>query len=106
MAEIECPYCGAEDDDCISDLWEIEGDDNEHECGSCEKTIIINAEVTVNYTANKVDCDDDSHIYGDWGRYDYLGSNKSLWFRYCDNCDHREIVETAYQSDLPQDADK
>lgn len=102
MTEIKCPYCGAEDNDCVSDLWEVEGEDNELECGACEKQIIVNAEVSVTYEAKRMDCVDDQHEYeNEWKRYDYEDQNHSLWSRDCKNCDDSEIVETAYKADLP-----
>ncbi|ESK41042.1 hypothetical protein P256_00027 [Acinetobacter nectaris CIP 110549] len=108
MTDIECPYCGAKDDDCVSDLWEIEGEDNELECGACKKQIIVNAEVSVTYDARRMDCAENSHEYGDWKRYDYDYAYEhekySLWARDCKYCDDSEIIKTAYKADLPSSA--
>jgi len=79
MCEIECPYCGAEDDDCVSDLWEYEGVENEAECASCEKPLIINAEVTVNYEIKRPECEDDKHSYGEWYRMDISQDTLERW---------------------------
>lgn len=79
MSEIKCPYCGAEDDDCVSDLWEYEGYDNESECASCEKPLIINAEVTVSYEAKRPECEDDNHSYGEWVRMDISQDTLEQW---------------------------
>ena len=99
--EIKCPYCGAEDDNCHSDLWEIEGDDNEIECSSCEKTIIVSAEVSVSYDAKRADCANDEHEYKEWNKYDYDKENFTIWFRDCLNCEHSDTHKVGYKEGLP-----
>lgn len=79
MVDIACPYCGAEDDNCVSDLWEYEGDENDAECYSCGKEIIINASVSVTYTAKRVKCHDDNHEYDQWYRVDIGQDTLDRW---------------------------
>lgn len=98
--KIKCPYCGAEDDDCVSDLWEIEGECNERECGSCEKTIVVNAEVSVSYIAKRSECLNDHHTYGDWYRFDY-DEGFSIWSRDCEHCDESNLERVGYREGLP-----
>lgn len=74
MTDIKCPYCGAEDNDCISDFWEIEEEVKELECGSCQKQIIVNYKVSVIYEVKRKDCK---------------------------HCDDSGIMKTAYKADLP-----
>lgn len=127
MTDIKCPYCGAEDDACVSDLWEVEGDDNELECGSCEKQIIVNAQVSVTYDAKRTDCEDDSHVYSEWmettidqqtlnrwardpimSKYGNYNDEKPYKYfsRCCENCDdtdfsiHYEIGSTLEQNQI------
>lgn len=124
MTDIKCPYCGAEDDACISDIWEIEGDDNELECGSCEKEIIVNAQVTINYEVKRSDCKDDSHVYIEWvgsiidqetlnrwardpilSKYRDCNEKPYLYFtRCCENCDDTDYsINYEIGSKLEQD---
>lgn len=102
MTDITCPYCGAEDDDCVSDLWEYEGDENEVECRSCEKEFSFSVQVTYSYETKRKECEDGNHEPMEWGRYDYGDKGYSLWSRDCKHCDEYQIEKTEYQADLPE----
>ena len=53
MEDLECPYCGAEQDmSCAYDLEGIQ----QMECGECGKNFVFLTEITFSYTASKADC--------------------------------------------------
>lgn len=102
MSDIECPYCGATDDDCVSDLWEYEGDDNEVECASCEKEFSFSVEVSYSYEVKRKSCGHGNHDASAWTRFDYERNGYSLWSRDCANCDDYQIEKVEYLGDLPK----
>ena len=55
MKDIECPYCGFEQDICNDNKYE---QDQQHqaECSKCEKTFVFETEISYSYTAYKADC--------------------------------------------------
>ena len=120
IMSLECPFCGAEDEDCVSDVWEYDaGEDYEVECGSCEKEFILSGEATIDWSASKPDCDG-NHEFGDAKRYDCdkkhhediarIMNRKpeteyySFWARDCANCDASKISEhLPLYADKPED---
>lgn len=57
MSEIECPYCGQEQDINHDDGFGYEeGVNHQMECCNCGKTFIFQSEITYYYQAYKADC--------------------------------------------------
>ena len=55
--DIECPYCGAEQEINHDDGYGYEEDTAfEQECGSCEKTFAFTASIIFMHEAKKADC--------------------------------------------------
>lgn len=48
--KVTCPYCGYTDEDS----WELEEDDDEHECGRCGAIMSFQRVVTVEYNSYPV----------------------------------------------------
>lgn len=117
---LECPLCGAEDEDCVLDVWEYNaGEDHEVECGKCEKTFVLYGEATIDWSTSKPECDGD-HEFGEPKRCNYDKDhhewvaklmNKTadteyftLWLKDCINCDESEISDRLpLYSDKPED---
>lgn len=51
--KITCPYCGCQD----SDSWEAGDEDENYQCGSCEKNFSMTREIDVSYTTYKKEDD-------------------------------------------------
>jgi len=57
MSDIECPYCGSEQEINHDDGFGYEEDVvHEQECNSCEKTFVFTTSIHFYYTASKADC--------------------------------------------------
>lgn len=57
MSDIECPYCGAEQNICNDDGHGLEeGVPHEEQCGECEKYFVFNTHISISYSAYKADC--------------------------------------------------
>lgn len=57
MNDIECPYCGHEQDVCHDDGFGYEEDRlHEMECHQCEKTFTFTTYISFSYTPYKADC--------------------------------------------------
>lgn len=57
MSDVECPYCGAENEICNDDGHGCEeGKTYEEQCGECEKYFIFSPSYSVYYHADKADC--------------------------------------------------
>jgi hypothetical protein len=57
MADMECPYCSAEQDVCHDDgAGYDEGRRHEHTCSSCDKTFVFSTFISFDYTPHKADC--------------------------------------------------
>ena len=55
--DIECPYCGHEQDICHDDGFGYEEDvKHEMECGNCEKSFVFLTSIIFYYEAEKADC--------------------------------------------------
>ena len=63
--DIECPYCGHEQDINHDDGYGYEQDTtHQQECGSCEKTFIYTTSIVFYYDVDKADClNDGEHEY-------------------------------------------
>jgi hypothetical protein len=57
MKDIECPYCGHEQDVCHDDGFGFEEDvAHEVECHECEKSYVFHTSIMYDYSASKADC--------------------------------------------------
>jgi len=55
--DMECPYCGAEQEVCHDDgQGYAEGERHEHTCSKCEKTFVFETHISFDYTPSKADC--------------------------------------------------
>lgn len=66
----ECPYC---EEEISADDLELYGDDDatETECGSCGKSVMVTASISVDYSA---ECLADAHDWEPWDsdpRYEF-----------------------------------
>lgn len=57
MEDLECPYCGHEQDVCHDDGFGFEEDvAHEVECHECEKNYVFHTSISYSYSASKADC--------------------------------------------------
>ena len=57
MSDIECPYCGHEQEVCHDDgQGYSEGQLHEMDCYECEKTFTFSTSISYHYEPNKADC--------------------------------------------------
>ena len=56
-SDVECPYCGAEQDICHDDGYGYAEDEaHEQECNDCEKTFSFTTSISFSYVATKAEC--------------------------------------------------
>lgn len=99
MADMECPYCGADQTVCHDDGAGYSEDEfHEHTCRKCDKTFTFTTCISFSYTPHKADCLNDAE-------HD-LKFCKSFPEQYssmrCKHCDYSrsatvEEIETAKQ---------
>jgi len=87
--DLECPYCGNEQDVCHDDGFGYE-EDKRHEdyCDSCGKHFVFNTSISFYYEAYKADClNGEPHnlIRKEHDCVDYI-----LKSAECEDCDYRE----------------
>ncbi len=65
MKDIECPYCGHEQDINHDDGYGYqEGIKHQIQCHECEKTYVFETHISFHYEAEKADClNDDKHDF-------------------------------------------
>lgn len=57
MADLECPYCEAEQEVCHDDGFGYEEDQrHEMECSKCEKKFVFTTSISYYYEPEKADC--------------------------------------------------
>lgn len=57
MSDMQCPYCGADQEVCHDDGHGYYEDvRHEHTCSECEKTFVFTTMISFNYTPTKADC--------------------------------------------------
>lgn len=57
MSDIECPYCGHDQEVCHDDGANYdENKTHKMECCECEKTFVFNTYISFNYSSEKADC--------------------------------------------------
>lgn len=63
--DLECPYCGADQEVCHDDGQNYDQDVNhEMECSKCGKRFVFRTSITFSYDAEKADClNDGKHVY-------------------------------------------
>ncbi len=95
--DMQCPYCGADDDVCHDDgAGYAEDEAHQHWCGHCEKTYVFQTSIDFSYEPSKADClntDDDLH---DWKHID------DPWYpqkKICRVCEESSNGERASDED-------
>lgn len=57
MTDVECPYCGKEQEICHDDGYGLEEDGQyEQQCGDCKKVFSYTTSILILHTATKADC--------------------------------------------------
>ena len=57
MSDMECPYCGADQEVCHDDGHGYAEDvRHEHTCSNCEKTFVFTTYISFDYEPHKADC--------------------------------------------------
>ena len=57
MSDMQCPYCGADQEVCHDDGHGYSEDvKHEHTCSACEKSFVFNTFISFFYEASKADC--------------------------------------------------
>jgi hypothetical protein len=57
MKDIECPYCGHEQDICNDDGHGYSEDEyHQEQCENCEKNFVFTTYISFDYTPQKADC--------------------------------------------------
>lgn len=57
MSDMQCPYCGADQEVCHDDGHGYAEDvRHEHTCSECEKTFVFTTMIVLYYTPHKADC--------------------------------------------------
>ena len=92
MNDLECPYCGAENDVCHDDGEGYEEDKtHEMECCQCGKNFVFHTSISFHYHPSKADCLNGSpHRFTEWRHLwtDKNGDEKQI--RCCRDCLHEE----------------
>ena len=89
MSDLECPYCGAENEICHDDGFGYEEDKrHEMQCHECDKNFVFATSISFNYYPSRADCLN--------GEPHQLAPTKTYPRRYtsmaCLNCDHEEAL--------------
>ena len=88
MSDIECPYCGHDQEVCHDDgQGYAEDQTHEMECHECDKTFVFHTSILFLYEPSKADC-----LNG--GEHTYK-STHTCPIKYtkmaCSQCDHRRL---------------
>jgi len=98
MSEIECPYCGHEQEVCHDDGENYEeGKANEMECYECEKYFVFYTTFSVDYESKKAEClNGEGHTYKPTHTHPRERSRMR-----CDQCDkERQPTEKEWEEIL------
>ena len=84
MRDIECPYCGHEQEVCHDDgQGYAEDETHEMECYQCEKSFVFTTGIILVYSPSKADCmNGGEHTYKPTNTYP-----KEYTKMYCTQCD-------------------
>lgn len=93
MSDIECPYCGHEQDVCQDDGHACEDSRlYEEECRSCEKLFALTPSISFDFYVKKCDCMNGGPHKWVVNKYIYEGKMK---YRRCEDCGESEyFLET------------
>lgn len=85
MSDIECPYCGDEQEINHDDGYGYAEDEvHEQECSNCEKTFVFTTSIHFYYSATKADC-----LNGGEHKYKKTMTVPRRYTRMrCSDCDH------------------
>tara|TARA_R110002020_G_scaffold472424_1_gene700418 strand:+ start:13673 stop:13963 length:291 start_codon:yes stop_codon:yes gene_type:complete len=89
--DIQCPYCGKEQDVCHDDGAGYEEDKaHEMECCGCEKTFTFQTHISYDYYPSKADCMNGApHDFGGWS-FVFSLNDKNFEDRHCKDCEKTE----------------
>lgn len=89
MSDVECPYCGEEQEINHDDGYGYEeGRTYEQECADCEKNFAFTTSISFYYDASKADClNGAEHNYAP-----VCSTARDIWpdWKRCKDCDHEE----------------
>lgn len=87
MSDMECPYCGADQDVCHDDGFGYdESVKHEYQCSSCDKYFIFMTSISFHYEAEKADCLNGA----DHEMVEVCSSARNIWpdWKRCKHCEH------------------
>jgi hypothetical protein len=91
MSEIECPYCG-EDNEHDTEQFEP-SEPHKQECHHCEKTFVFTIEYYPSFTSRKADCLNGSeHNWRDELEHDTYMRQYFAMRRSCRDCEKLEYI--------------
>jgi hypothetical protein len=89
MSDVECPYCGEEQEVNHDDGYGYEeGRTYEQKCGDCEKNFAFTTSISFYYATSKADC-----LNGAEHNYQPVCSTaRDIWpdWKRCKDCDYEE----------------
>jgi DNA-directed RNA polymerase subunit RPC12/RpoP len=95
---VVCPHCGHEMEPSDVDAYIGEDEEEELECGNCDKKFLLSAHCSYTFTTKRLPCDDNMHQYVLMervaGENPYIYSDKVWTIYQCTEC-HEELVKTA-----------
>ena len=98
MSDVECPYCGAEQEICHDDGFGYEEDRlHEMECCECEKTFVFTTSILFMYEPSKADClNDGEHQFKPTGtvprKYTRMRCSECGLERPCTDSEMSEVL--------------
>ena len=88
MSDVECPYCGEDQEINHDDGYGYEeGKKHEQQCSDCNKNFVYETSISFHYEAEKADCLNDGR------EHDYklvCHAPSDVWpnWKRCKDCDH------------------
>jgi len=98
MKDIECPYCGKEQDICHDDGQGYEEDCmHEQECGYCSKIFVYTTSISFYYEVFKADC-----LNGDEHKYKKMKMFPQIYpdARRCIVCGYEDLGERLSEEEI------
>lgn len=91
MSDVECPYCGADQEICHDDGYGYDEDAiHQQTCGECSKVFAYTTAIIMHYEAMQADClNGGAHAFVRRKRFGIHGARDVLC---CSMCDHEEAV--------------